>query len=48
MSRVVEAHRIAAWLDDSLSGGEEALKGRRGPRTEDDANWEKPNVSSAS
>lgn len=27
----VEAHRIAAWRDDFLSGGKEALKGRRGP-----------------
>jgi hypothetical protein len=27
----VEAHRIAAWRDDLLSGGKEALKGRRGP-----------------
>ena len=32
----VEAHRIAAWRDDFLSGGKEALKGRRGPLTEDD------------
>ncbi len=32
----VEAHRIAAWRDDFLAGGKEALKGRRGPLTEDD------------
>ena len=32
----VEAHRIAAWRDDFLAGGKEALKGRRGPFTEDD------------
>ena len=25
----VEAHRLAAWRDDFLSGGREALKGRR-------------------
>jgi hypothetical protein len=25
----VEAHRIAAWRDDFLAGGKEALKGRR-------------------
>lgn len=32
----VEAHRIAAWRDDFLSGGKEALKGRRSPLTEGD------------
>jgi hypothetical protein len=31
----VEAHRIAAWRDDFLAGGKEALKGRRS-LTEDD------------
>ncbi len=25
----MEAHRIAAWRDDFLAGGKEALKGRR-------------------
>jgi Helix-turn-helix domain len=25
----VEAHRLAAWRDDFLEGGKEALKGRR-------------------
>jgi transposase len=32
----VEAHRIAAWRDDFLAGGKEALKGRRGPLSDDD------------
>ena len=31
----VEAHRISAWREDFLSGGKEALKGRR-PVSEED------------
>ena len=31
----VEAHRLAAWRDDFLSGGKEALKGRRPVSDED-------------
>jgi transposase-like protein len=32
----VEAHRLAAWRDDFLEGGKEALKGRRPDRSSDD------------
>jgi transposase len=31
----VEAHRLAAWRDDFLAGGKQALRGRR-PLSEDD------------
>jgi hypothetical protein len=32
----VEAHRLAAWGDDFLAGGEDALKGQRPDRSPDD------------
>lgn len=32
----VEAHRIAAWRDEFLEGGREALKGRRADRGDPD------------
>jgi transposase len=32
----VEAHRLAAWRDDFLAGGKEALKGQRPDRSPDD------------
>jgi transposase len=32
----VEAHRLAAWRDDFLEGGKEALKGQRPDRSLDD------------
>ncbi|HZA82250.1 MAG TPA: helix-turn-helix domain-containing protein [Actinomycetes bacterium] len=32
----VEAHRLAAWRDDFLEGGKEALKGQRSDRSGDD------------
>src|SRR5215207_481953 len=32
----VEAHRLAAWRDDFLEGGKEALKGQRPDRSGDD------------
>jgi transposase-like protein len=32
----VEAHRLAAWRDDFLEGGKEALKGQRPDRPGDD------------
>jgi transposase len=32
----VEAHRLAAWRDDFLEGGKEALKGQRPNRSGDD------------
>ena len=32
----VEAHRLAAWRDDFLDGGKEALKGQRPDRSPDD------------
>ena len=32
----VEAHRLAAWRDDFLEGGKEALKGQRPDRSADD------------
>src|ERR671918_1339545 len=32
----VEAHRLAAWRDDFLDGGKEALKGQRPDRSGDD------------
>jgi transposase len=32
----VEAHRLAAWRDDFLEGGKEALKGQRPDRLGDD------------
>jgi transposase len=32
----VEAHRLAAWRDDFLEGGKEALKGQRPDRSPDD------------
>jgi transposase-like protein len=32
----VEAHRLAAWRDDFLEGGKEALKGQRPDRSVDD------------
>jgi transposase len=32
----VEAHRLAAWRDDFLEGGKEALKGQRSDRSPDD------------
>jgi transposase len=31
----VEAHRLAAWRDDFLEGGKEALKGQRADRSPD-------------
>ena len=31
----VEAHRLAAWRDDFLDGGKEALKGQRPDRSAD-------------
>ena len=32
----VEAHRLAAWRDDFLAGGKEALKGQRPDRSPED------------
>jgi hypothetical protein len=32
----VEAHRLAAWRDDSVEGGREALKGQRPGRSGED------------
>src|SRR5512132_720253 len=32
----VEAHRLAAWREDFLEGGKEALKGQRPDRSPDD------------
>ena len=32
----IEAHRLAAWRDDFLEGGKEALKGQRPDRSPDD------------
>ena len=32
----VEAHRLAAWRDEFLEGGKEALKGQRPDRSGDD------------
>ena len=32
----IEAHRLAAWRDDFLEGGKEALKGQRPDRSGDD------------
>ena len=32
----VEAHRLAAWRDDFLEGGKDALKGQRPDRSSDD------------
>jgi transposase-like protein len=32
----VEAHRLAAWRDDFLEGGKEALRGQRPDRSPDD------------
>jgi transposase len=32
----VEAHRLAAWRDDFLEGGKEAMKGQRRDRMLDD------------
>jgi transposase-like protein len=32
----VEAHRLAAWRDDFLEGGKEALKGQRSDRSAED------------
>ena len=32
----VEAHRLAAWRDDFLEGGKDALKGQRPDRSGDD------------
>jgi transposase len=32
----VEAHRLAAWRDDFLEGGKDALKGQRLDRSSDD------------
>jgi transposase len=32
----VEAHRLAAWRDDFLDGGKDALKGQRPDRSGDD------------
>ena len=32
----VEAHRLAAWRDDFLEGGKEALKAQRSDRSPDD------------
>ena len=32
----VEAHRLAAWRDDFLEGGQDALKGQRLDRSPDD------------
>jgi transposase-like protein len=32
----VEAHRLAAWPDDFLEGGKDALKGQRPDRSADD------------
>jgi transposase-like protein len=32
----VEAHRLAAWRDDFLGGGKDALKGQRPDRSADD------------
>jgi len=32
----VEAHRLAAWRDDFLEGGKDALKGQRPDRSADD------------
>jgi transposase len=32
----VEAHRLAAWRDDFLEGGKEALRGQRPDRSGDD------------
>jgi transposase len=32
----VEAHRLAAWRDDFLEGGKEALKGQRPDRSPED------------
>jgi transposase-like protein len=32
----VEAHRLAAWRDDFLEGGKDALKGQRADRSPDD------------
>ena len=32
----VEAHRLAAWREDFLEGGKDALKGQRPDRSSDD------------
>ena len=32
----IEAHRLAAWRDDFLEGGKDALKGQRPDRSGDD------------
>src|SRR5512132_1425933 len=32
----IEAHRLAAWRDDFLEGGKEALKGQRADRSPED------------
>jgi transposase len=32
----IEAHRLAAWRDDFLEGGKDALKGQRPDRSADD------------
>ena len=36
----VEAHRLAAWRDEFLVGGKEALKGQRPDRSGDDRAFE--------
>jgi transposase len=42
----VEAHRLAAWRDDFLEGGKEALKAQRPDRSGDDRALRQPNARS--
>jgi transposase len=44
----VEAHRLAAWRDDFLEGGKEALKGQRSDRSPDDRALKQPSERSGS
>ena len=44
----VEAHRLAAWRDDFLKGGKDALKGQRPDRSADDRALRRPSARSGS
>ena len=44
----VEAHRLAAWRDDFLEGGKDALKGQRPDRSAEDRALRQANARSGS
>ena len=44
----VEANRLAAWRDDFLEGGKDALKGQRPDRSPDDRACGRPSARSGS